>query len=125
MSLIWRGRTMDKQYNFTIHYSLFTIHYTDTRYNKNGQGAVSERNIIDAKNRFKASHPYAKIISCVRGSETYVARPAKANATTKSVKEKQSQPQESSSLSSMLLGAAVTAGVGFVANKWFSKKDNT
>lgn len=109
---------MDKLYDFTIY-------YTDTRYNNNGRGGVSARNIMDAKNRFKASHPYAKIISCVRGSETYIARPARSNTTAKSGKDKKAPQQDSSSIGSMLLGAAVTAGVGFIANKWLNKKDNT
>ncbi|QNS16092.1 hypothetical protein [Mannheimia bovis] len=105
---------MDKQYRFDIY-------YTDTRYNQNGQGGVVARNISDAKNKFKAGRPYIKITSCIRRDEVI----SKANNMTKSGSSKKANLQESSSIGSMLLGAAVTAGVGFVANKWFNKKDNT
>lgn len=105
---------MDKQYRFNIY-------YTDTRYNQNGQAGLVARNISDAKNKFKAGRTYIKIISCVRGDEVV----SRLNNITKSGNNKKVNSQESSSLGSMLLGAAVTAGVGFVANKWFNKKDNT
>lgn len=81
---------------------------------------MSATSILDAKNRFRATHPYAKIVSCVKGSETYVARANPPN-TQKSGKQKKTQQEENSSLGSMLLGAAVTAGVGFLANKWLNK----
>lgn len=61
----------------------------------------------EAKNKIKAKYPDLKIIACVK-DENYSRSSSKNN--------------DDSSLGSILLGAAVTAGVGLAA-KWFSDKN--
>lgn len=62
----------------------------------------------EARNKIKAKYPDLKIIACVK-DENYSRSSSKNNN------------DDSSSLGSILLGAAVTAGVGLAA-KWFSDK---
>lgn len=61
----------------------------------------------EAKNKIKAKYPDLKIIACVK-DENY--------------SRSSSQNNDDSSLGSILLGAAVTAGIG-LATKWFANKN--
>lgn len=71
------------------------------------------RNVNEAKNKFKQLWPEAKILSCVRNEETF---------DSKIKNKKPSESNQDSSLGSVLLGAAVTVGVGLLSS--FLKKDN-
>lgn len=101
-----------KKYNFDIR-------YLDSRYNRYGTMAVSATSIMDAKNQCKAIHPYAKNISCVRRGET-VSFGANGKVSSSRTSSSKNESSESSSVGSMLLGAAITAGIGLAAS-WFSK----
>lgn len=96
----------------------FDIYYRDTRYNQNGQGAVSARTARDARNLFLAGKPYMKITACVRRDEVRSSGNIQKNYAAGRANK---SDDSGSSLGSILLGAAVTAGVGLAA-KWFSDK---
>lgn len=92
----------------------FDIDYLDTRYNQRGRGAVSATSILDAKNRFKSSHPTCKIIACVKGAEITSSK----NITKLGSSSKKSDEKEnSSSLTNTLIGAAVGVGIGWLLKK--------
>ncbi|MEG9533700.1 hypothetical protein [Mannheimia indoligenes] len=98
---------MSKQYHFDID-------YIDTRYNQKGRGAVAATSILDAKNRFKSSHPTCKVIACVRGSEITSLRNAiKPEQSRKKADKKEDSP----SLTSSLIGAVVGVGIGWLLKK--------
>lgn len=70
--------------------------------------------IIDAKNKVKAMHPEAVIYSCVK-CEEYIDPKQELNQAIKSKSDNSENP---SSMGSVLLGAAVAAGIGlFFKNK--------
>ncbi|QLB19914.1 hypothetical protein [Mannheimia granulomatis] len=98
---------MSKQYHFDID-------YLDTRYNQRGRGAVTATSILDAKNRFKSSHPTCKILACVRGAEITSSK----NAIKQELSRKKADKKEdSSSLTSSLIGAAVGVGISWLLKK--------
>lgn len=105
-----------KKYNFDIR-------YLDSRYNRYGTMGVSATSIMDAKNQCKAIHPYAKNISCVRRGETVSFGANGKVSSSRSSSKQQDSSSDSSSVGSMLLGAAITAGIGLAAT-WFSKKED-
>lgn len=97
--------------------SKYDIRYLDSRYNRYGTMAVNATSIMDAKNQCKAVHPYAKNISCVkRGESVSFGTNGKISSATES-------NSSDSSLGSMLLGAAVTVGVGLLSS-FFNKKND-
>lgn len=98
---------MSKQYHFDID-------YIDTRYNQKGRGALVATSILDAKNRFKSSHPTCKVIACVRRDE--VVSP-KNVVKQEPARKKADERENSSSLKSSLIGAAVGVGIGWLLKK--------
>lgn len=97
----------------------FDIRYLDTRYNHYGNMSVNATSIMDAKNQCKAIHPYATNISCVRrGESVSFGRNGKISGSQVANQDSSSD----SSLGSMLLGAAVTVGIGLLSS--FIKNDD-
>ncbi len=97
-----------KQYRFKV---LAKLTKTD---GKSLLSNIIATSIIDAKNKVKAMHPEAVIYSCVK-CEEYTDPKQKLNQATKS---KSNNSENSSSMGSVLLGAAVAAGIGlFLKNK--------
>lgn len=98
---------MSKQYRFDID-------YIDTRYNQKGRGALVATSILDAKNRFKASHPTCKVIACVRRDEVVSSRNVGKQELSR---KKSNEKEDSSSLANSLIGAAVGVGIGWLLKK--------
>ncbi|OOR98954.1 hypothetical protein B0187_06745 [Haemophilus paracuniculus] len=69
--------------------------------------------IVDAKNQVKEMFPEATIYSCTRNEEYIDPKQRAMQSQTKSSNDE----QNSSSLGGMLLGAAITAGIGLFLKK--------
>lgn len=69
--------------------------------------------IVDAKNQVKAIYPEATIYSCTKNEEYIDPKQRAMQSQTKS----SNNEQNSSSLGGMLLGAAITAGIGLFLKK--------
>lgn len=98
---------MSKQYHFDID-------YIDTRYNQRGRGAVAATSILDAKNRFKSSHPNCKVIACVR---RYEIASSKNTVKQEPSRKKANEREDSSSLKNSLIGTAIGVGIGWLLKK--------
>lgn len=97
---------MEKQYYHSIVAKMSPTNVSTATY------TVTARNVLEAKNKFKASWPNAKIISCVR----------KGEYTPPNVHK----PKESVPLfdgGSLLGGLAVAAGAAVLSHFW-KKKTN-
>lgn len=93
-----------KQYRFSVQAKL----------TKNGSkqllSNIIATSIVDAKNKVKAMYPDAEIYSCVK-SEEYI------DLKKQTTQNKSTNEDNSSSFGGMLLGAAITAGIGYFLKK--------
>ncbi|HGO5824641.1 TPA: hypothetical protein ACK3JW_002371 [Mannheimia haemolytica] len=85
-----------------------------TRYNQRGRGAVDATSILDVKNRFKFSHPTCKVIACIRRDEIVSSKNVVKQGPSR---QKTDEREDSSSLKSSLIGAAIGVGIGWLLKK--------
>lgn len=103
---------MSKQNRYSV--TMVLRQYVNNKDIKGPKPTYTEKfmatNAKEARDKAKIKYSGCQIVGCVL---------VESHSASK-------KPDESgTSLGGMLLGAAVTAGIGFVANKWLNKKDNT
>lgn len=98
---------MSKQYYFSIKARMFPSDKGFSNYQFTGSS------MIEAKNKFKASFPNAKIISCVKGCEYIDNR----------VRPKSNESAPLISGSSIVTGVALAAGAALLGSIFGKSKD--